>query len=355
MADDDAGTAADGPGTDAAPQAQDAGGNGTPEGSQGGTGAPAATAGGDDRGAENLLADAVAAGDSDTEAATGKDELAAAKAELARWKKQARENEARAKANAAKAKDYDAYTESQMTEQQKLAARAEAAEQAAAEAQGKYHRTLAAATYDLPPSMIDQLGNGTEDEINARAETFAAAINERAAVLAAAQARRRRTASRGSGPAATGTATGRLSPSAPVACPPATATRRRTPTVGSATSSPTASASSTIPGRARNGPGQAPERGARHHPRNRRPAAAQLAASRQETQPWPRTTPSFPAPSGARTPSSPSRCPLRSFRSCPSSPPRSRSCARRSSARRRCACRCSTSSRPPTGWVATPA
>ena len=188
MADDDAGTGADGPGTDAAPQAQDAGGNGTPEGSQGGTGAPAAPVGGDDRGAEGLLADAVAAGDSDSEAATGKDELAAAKAELARWKKQARENEARAKANAAKAKDYDAYTESQMTEQQKLAARAEAAEQAAAEAQGKYHRTLAAATYDLPPSMIDQLGNGTEDEINARAETFAAAINERAAVLAAAQA-----------------------------------------------------------------------------------------------------------------------------------------------------------------------
>lgn len=138
-----------------------------------------------DSDAEQLLADAVAAGDGD-EKATGKDELAAAKAELAKWKAQARENEKRAKANADKAKSYDEYTEAQKTEQQRLADRASAAEKRAAEAESRYHRTLAAATYDLPPSMIDQLGDGTEEEITARAELLAAAINERAAVLAQA-------------------------------------------------------------------------------------------------------------------------------------------------------------------------
>ena len=144
-----------------------------------GTGAHSAT---EDRSAEAMLADAAADGD-------GKeDPLKTAQAEIARWKKQARENETRAKANADKAKNFDAYEESQKTEQQKLADRASAAEQRAAEAEGRYMRTLAAATYDLPPALIDQLGSGTEDEINARAETLSAAINERAAILAAAQA-----------------------------------------------------------------------------------------------------------------------------------------------------------------------
>jgi hypothetical protein len=134
-----------------------------------------------------MLAAAVSAGSGDGQGAAS-DPLEVAKAEVAKWKKMARDNETRAKTNADKATQFDAYQESQLTEQQKLAARADAAEQRAAAAEGLYRRTLAAATYDLPPSMIDQLGDGTEEEITARAETLAAAINERAAILSAAQA-----------------------------------------------------------------------------------------------------------------------------------------------------------------------
>lgn len=200
---EDAGAAANGAQDGAVPQGQDGGGNGPDSGQRGGTGAPSATPGVDDRSAESLLADAVGA-DSDSEGATGKDELAKAQAELAKWKTQARENEKRAKTNAEKAKNFDAYQESQMSEQQKLAARAEAAEQAAKQAEGRYHRTLAAATYDLPPSLIDHLGDGTEEDINSRAEMFAAAINERAAVLAAAQAQAQANGQQGQRPVQNG-------------------------------------------------------------------------------------------------------------------------------------------------------
>jgi hypothetical protein len=150
-----------------------------------GTGAHSAAAGTDDRSAEAMLADAAAAGDGE---GGGGDPLKTAQAEITRWKTQARDNEKRAKANADKAKLHDAYVESQQTEQEKLAARLAAAEERASKSDGRYFRTLAAATYDLPPSMIDDLGDGTEEEISARAEKLAAAINERAAVLAAAQA-----------------------------------------------------------------------------------------------------------------------------------------------------------------------
>ena len=180
---DDTGTAPT-PETGVQPQGHDTGTTGTPDSTQGSTGAPSGT---DDRSAEDLLTDAITAGDTDTKGDTAS-ALKTAQAELAKWKTQARENEKRAKANATKAQNYDAYEESQKTEQQRLADRASAAEQRASEAEARYHRTLAAATYDLPVSMIDQLGSGSEDEINTRAETLAAAINERAAVLAAAQA-----------------------------------------------------------------------------------------------------------------------------------------------------------------------
>ena len=141
-----------------------------------------AAAGDGDRSPEELLADAAADGDG-TE-----DPLAKANAELAKWKQQARDNEKRAKLNAEKAKNYDAYEESQKTEQQRLADQLAAAQREAQDAREDRFRLLAAAQYDLPPSLIAHLGGGTEDEITERAEAFAQAINERAAVLAAAQA-----------------------------------------------------------------------------------------------------------------------------------------------------------------------
>lgn len=192
MADDTGGAGNGGEGTSngAGPDEQQAQGSGPSDGNQGtpqgGTGAHSATPGVDDRSAEDLLTEAVNA--SDGGETTGKDELAAAKAEAAKWRDMARKQETRAKANAGKAQQFDAYQQSQMTEQQKLAAQLQDAQDRAKQAEGRYHRTLAAATYDLPPSMIDQLGDGTEEEISQRAEMFAAAINEKAAILAAAQA-----------------------------------------------------------------------------------------------------------------------------------------------------------------------
>jgi hypothetical protein len=135
---------------------------------------------GDDKDAAAVLADATADGQDE-------DPLAKAQAEIARWKQQARENERRAKANADKAKQFDAYEESQKTEQQKLADQLAAAQEEARKERGSRLRLLAAAQYDLDPSLIDYLGDGDEDAINERAEAFARAINEKAAVLAAAQ------------------------------------------------------------------------------------------------------------------------------------------------------------------------
>lgn len=142
---------------------------------------PAAKA---DGGAEELLADAIASGDGDGK----EDPLAKAVADAARWKAQARENEKRAKLNAEKAKNYDAYEESQKTEQQRLTDQLAAAQAEATQAREDRFRLLAAAQYDLPPSLIGHLGGGTEDEITERAEAFAQAINERAEVIAAATA-----------------------------------------------------------------------------------------------------------------------------------------------------------------------
>jgi hypothetical protein len=135
----------------------------------------------DNRSPEELLAEA-AKGD-------GKgDPLAKAQADLADWKAKAREWEKRSKANAEKAKSYDEYTESQKTEQQRLADQLAAAQEETRKAHEERFRLLACAQYDLPPELIPHLGGGSEDEINERAEAFAAAINSRAAVLAAAQA-----------------------------------------------------------------------------------------------------------------------------------------------------------------------
>lgn len=160
------------------------GGAGTQVHARGGAGAHGASPAEGDRSAEQMLTDAA---DGDGDGGKADDPLAKAQAEIDRWKTQARENEKRAKTNAAKAQQYDAYEESQKTEQQKLTDQLTAAQEDARKAHEERFRLLACAHYDLPPELIPHLGGGTEDEINERAEAFAAAINSRAAVLAAAQ------------------------------------------------------------------------------------------------------------------------------------------------------------------------
>jgi hypothetical protein len=183
-----AGSATDGASQDAQPQGQATGGNAPAGDAQGGTGTHSA-APGDDRSAEAMLADAVGSGDGAD--GSGGDDVAAqlkkAQDAYAKLQRQSRTWETRAKENADKAKAHDAYVESQKTEAQKQADALAAAQEEARTERTARRRLLAAANYDLPPSMIDHLAGSTEDEINTSAEQLAAAINERAAVLAAAQ------------------------------------------------------------------------------------------------------------------------------------------------------------------------
>jgi hypothetical protein len=184
-----AGSATDSASSDTQTQGTDAGAPGQDNGATGTTGAHSPAPGTDDRSAEDLLADAVnRPGDADGD---GKDDdpaerLKKAEADYKKLLRQSRTWEQRAKDNAGKARAHDEYVESQKTEQQKIADRAAAAEERAAKAEAKLARTMAAAAYDIPPSLIDQITGTTEDECNTSAEALAAAINERAELIAAA-------------------------------------------------------------------------------------------------------------------------------------------------------------------------
>jgi hypothetical protein len=128
----------------------------------------------DDEGAGDAVADPAKA-------------LAAAQAEAKKWRDLSRKTEAQAKKGDAAQKRLAEIEEANKTEAQKLADRAAAAETKAAAAEAKYHRTLAAATYSLPPALIDRIAGGTEDEITESAETLAAAINEQVETQVAAR------------------------------------------------------------------------------------------------------------------------------------------------------------------------
>jgi hypothetical protein len=69
--------------------------------------------------------------------------------------------------------EYQQWQESQKTEQQKLLDAKEAAEQQLADLRSTNARLMAAATHNIPPDLIDLLGSGTDEEINARAEVLA--------------------------------------------------------------------------------------------------------------------------------------------------------------------------------------
>lgn len=86
------------------------------------------------------------------------------------WKTKAREQEQRAKANAKKAADFDAFQESQKTEQQKIADRAAQAERERDEARTDGLRYKAAAKHGITEDEdLDLLGSGDEETIEKRA------------------------------------------------------------------------------------------------------------------------------------------------------------------------------------------
>jgi hypothetical protein len=105
---------------------------------------------------------------------TGSKNLAA---ELDKWKAMARKHESASKANADKAKQFDAFEESQKTEQQKLADAKAAAEADAATTRAELAVLQAAVKHKLASDDLELLGtHGTPDEIDARAEKLAARL-----------------------------------------------------------------------------------------------------------------------------------------------------------------------------------
>lgn len=80
-----------------------------------------------------------------------------------------------------KAAEFDKLQEERLTEQEKLLARAEAAERARATSESEALRYKAAATHQVSADNFDLLGSGSEEEVTARAQrvgTFEAALRE---------------------------------------------------------------------------------------------------------------------------------------------------------------------------------
>lgn len=115
-----------------------------------------------------------------TESSTDKGAKPAAKAddELGDSGKRALQEERKARRDAEKQlKDLNTrlqqFEDSQKTELQKAIERAEAAEKGATSMRVANARLMAAATHNLPADLIDILGDGTEEEIDARAKLLA--------------------------------------------------------------------------------------------------------------------------------------------------------------------------------------
>jgi len=166
---------------------------------------PAQTGGEDDAQTQQMLSDAVASGhltpqpetpapqepaasNETTEAPAEEEQDSGDKdweSEATKWKALARQHENRhlnalglkSKAELDSLREaagkYAEVEESQKTEQQKLTDRATAAEQQLADVQAANARLMAAATHNIPPELIEFLGSGSEEDINARAETLA--------------------------------------------------------------------------------------------------------------------------------------------------------------------------------------
>lgn len=79
--------------------------------------------------------------------------------------------------------------DAQKTELQKATERAQTYEQQLADMRSTNARLMAAATHNIPPDLIDLLGSGTDEEINARAEMLAERLKATAPAAAPASQR----------------------------------------------------------------------------------------------------------------------------------------------------------------------
>src|ERR1700746_3753899 len=105
-------------------------------------------------------------------------------AELAKWKAEARKWEGRSKSNSEAAARLKEIEQANMSELEKAQALAKDAEERATAATAMHNRVMAAAAHNLPVELIDDLGSGTEEEINERAERFSGVIETRAQEIA---------------------------------------------------------------------------------------------------------------------------------------------------------------------------
>lgn len=128
--------------------------------------------------AEQMLAEAVAAVEPTPEVQDQPDTGASKdwEAEATKWKALARKHETTARSNSDAAKRLAEIEDAQKSEQQRLQERASSAEQRAAQLLAANARLMAAAVHGIPADLIDLLGDGTEDQINERAELLAAKL-----------------------------------------------------------------------------------------------------------------------------------------------------------------------------------
>lgn len=105
-------------------------------------------------------------------------------AELKDWKARARTWETRSKGNSAAANELAELKKSQMSEAERIQTERDDAIRERDEARADHSRVMAAAAHDLPIEMIDDLGTGTDEEINERAERWAGLIETRAQEIA---------------------------------------------------------------------------------------------------------------------------------------------------------------------------
>jgi hypothetical protein len=134
-------------------------------------------------------------------ASESKPEVTDWEAEAAKWKSLSRQHERQhLSALGFKSKDeidhlrqaaqkYAEFEDTQKSELQRANERAQSVEQKLADLQSTNARLMAAATHNIPPDLIDLLGSGSDEEINARAEALAERLKATAPPPAATQHR----------------------------------------------------------------------------------------------------------------------------------------------------------------------
>jgi len=142
-----------------------------------------------DADAEAVLAEAARQREADALAAmTPEQQLARLQADLEAQRAINRKLDKRTKADAPKLAELEELKRAQLTEQQRLEADKAVADARVTELQGELLRTQLARAYGLDDELVGLLGNGTEEELTARAELLANRVNGRGAQGAGGQA-----------------------------------------------------------------------------------------------------------------------------------------------------------------------